>query len=492
MGRGVSFYLFLLIFFWAQFCTIKSIRAESTNSEELDIHALEDSIPKLMTQALIPGLSIAVIRDGNIRWYKGFGWRDVEKKNPVTIATIFEAASLSKPVFSYAVLRLVERNQLNLDKPLMDYVTPEYIENNFLKTKIKDPRFYTITARMILSHTSGFPNWRRNDNLQILNDPGTVFQYSGEGFGMLQKVVEKITGLPLNNFISREVFVPLGMDQSSYIWKTIFDSTTAWPHDIMMVSGKKRKPEKGHTAATLHTTAVDYARFLKAIINHNGLKAATCVWLSNPKIIVDSTDSKYVYWGLGFGLEIFDGETSIWHWGDNGDFKCFFMISPEQKSGVVYFTNSSQGLVIRKQIIRLTMGGDHPALNSSILRGYGDVSSLWSQFLQAVKYRGLDAAFEVYTELKKLHDRTDIIPEYPMNALGYYFLRKKQYDEAIKVFKLNVEIYPESFNVYDSLGEAYLEKDELELARTFYQKSIELNPQNENGYRMLEKIEEKL
>ena len=122
---------------------------------------LENEISQIMKKALIPGLSIAVIRDGDLLWENNFGVKNIATKDTVTAESIFEAASLSKPVFSYAVMKMVERGELDIDKPLVEYVSDEYIEKNFLGREIEDERFRKITTRMILSHQSGFPNWRR-------------------------------------------------------------------------------------------------------------------------------------------------------------------------------------------------------------------------------------------------------------------------------------------------------------------------------------------
>lgn len=190
----------------------------------------------------------------------------------LTNETIFEAASLSKPVFSYAVMKLVEKGKLDLDKPLIKYISKEYLEKTFLGTKVEDKRIFKITARMCLSHTPGFPNWRGRGKLKIINEPGKKFSYSGEGFGYLQRVVEKITGLGLNEYMKREVFIPLRMKNSFYVWIKKYDKLTAYPHGVMGKAEKKRKAKRGHAAASLHTTASDYAKYIIAFMNNKGLK----------------------------------------------------------------------------------------------------------------------------------------------------------------------------------------------------------------------------
>jgi len=456
-------------------------------AEEL-IFTLENEIPKIMEKAMIPGLSIAVIRDGSILWNKGFGVKNAENLEPVTDETVFEAASFSKPVYAYAILKLVERSELDLDKPLIEYVSDKYIKDKFLGREIDDEKFKRITARMVLTHSAGFPNWRGRNPLKINFEPGEKFSYSGEGFGYLQRVIEKITGLSLNEFMKKEVFNPLGMTSSNYVWQESYDKHTAHPHNMMGEVGKKGKPKQGHAAATLHTTASDFAKYMKAIMNHTGLQQSSIDSMLTPKFIVDPETTNDVVWGLGIGLQKTPHGVAYWHWGDNMTFRCFFVGFPKQKIGLVYFSNSFFGLAARKQIIDLAIGGEHPVLNSSLLNSYGNIDSPGMEFTRALVNDGVDAAVQKYYQMRDSLSAQEIMEEYAMNSIGYVFMRKKQYEKAIKIFKLNVEAYPEVFNVYDSLGEAYMENGEKELAIKNYKRSIELNPDNENGKKMLDKL----
>src|SRR5215475_4594580 len=142
---------------------------------------LESDVPVLMKAADVPGLSIALVRNGNVAWVRAFGVKDSKSKAPVTDETVFEAASLSKPVFAYAVLKLVDAGQIDLDKPLNQYLPGDYDVG-------QDPRLSQVTARRVLSHTTGFPNWR-SGALKIHFTPGERFSYSGEGFVYLSKVI---------------------------------------------------------------------------------------------------------------------------------------------------------------------------------------------------------------------------------------------------------------------------------------------------------------
>ncbi len=486
--------LMLAVFFCAVmvFCAAgdkKKLSPLKTDVDEQQLIAdLEENIPMIMEKAMIPGLSIALIRDGEVFWANSYGVKNIDTAESVTVETIFEAASLSKPVFSYAVLKLVERGEVELDRPLVDYASDSYIENNFLGKKIDDERFRKITARMIMSHSPGFPNWRGQNPLLINFEPGEKFSYSGEGFGYLQKIVEKITGLDLNEFMHREVFEPLEMTHSSYVWQEQYDALASSPHDMMREAGEKRKPGTGHAAATLHTTAIDFAKFMTALMNFRDVQASTVDSLFSPQVIVNPEESDKIAWGLGFGLQHTRDGLSCWHWGDNMVFRCLFVAYPTSKIGVVYFTNSYYGLAVRKQITDLAIGGDNVIMDSDILNGYGDVDRPWMDFIRTAATEDVDAALERFAELKEHYAESDIIPENPMNDAGYAFMRKKKYSDAIKLFTLNVAIYPNSSNTYDSLGEAFMENGETQPAIENYLKSLELDPENENAKTMLERL----
>lgn len=263
-------------------------------------------IEQLLKDGRVPGLSFAIIRDGQIVETKALGVRDASTAIPVDENTIFEAASLSKPVFAYAVLQLVDAGVLSLDTPLSKYV-PDYVKD--------DPRAASITIRHVLSQASGLPNWRSKTNpLKTYFQPGERFSYSGEGFLWLQQVVEAATGESFNSVMARLVFDPLEMRRSSYVWRADFEADYARPHDAQPTPSDKKRPTKPRSAATLHTTAADYARFLLAVLSGARLKPETAkqwldpqVWLRQHCIECLSTDGQdadqHVAWGLGWGLE---------------------------------------------------------------------------------------------------------------------------------------------------------------------------------------------
>jgi len=462
-----------------------SLNAQNPASDPA-ITQLEKDLPGLMHQADVPGVAITVIRHGKPYWQHNFGVKNSKTNEPVADDTIFEAASLSKPVFAYAVLKLVDQGKLALDVPLSTYLLKPYIENN------NDDRLAKITARIVLSHRTGFRNWRNDEGLKIYFTPGERFSYSGEGYIYLQTVVEQITGKPLNDVMNEMVFTPLGMTSSSYVWRHAFDALSATGHDPDAHPTDLWKPDHAGSASTLNTTAHDYALFLAAILNGTGLKFSTLREMETPQIAVDPectncTDrepkqlSKNIFWGLGWGIEQNGKSKTLWHWGDNGAFKCFVVANPASKSAVVMFTNSENGLAIAPAVFREVTGSTPLAFTWVKYDAYNSDAF---RFAKIAHDFGVDAALQQFDAPLK----SGAIQESAVNSLGYRLLRQKRSADAIRIFQLNVDLHPQSANTYDSLAEAYMDSGDKSLAIQLYEKSLSLDPKNSNVADQLKKL----
>jgi CubicO group peptidase (beta-lactamase class C family) len=461
--------------------------AQSAPSAKADpsVAKLQADIPALMKQADVPGMSVALIRKGKVIWLGNFGVKNAKSGEPVDDNTVFEAASLSKPVFAYAVLKLVEQGKIGLDVPLTTYLAEPYIAG--------DPRLQKITARLVLSHRTGFPNWRRDGNpLTIYFTPGERFSYSGEGFVYLQRAVEQIEGKPLDEVMNALVFAPLGMTSSSYVWRPDFDQRTATGHDSDRAPQDLWKPKEAGAASTLNTTARDYALFVAAVANGVGLKRSTFREMETPQIAVNPectncTDksprelSKTIFWGLGWGIQKNPSDASLWHWGDNGSFKCFVVANPARRSGAVMFTNSENGLAIAPAVMRDATGTEPLAFT---WLNYDAYDSAAMQFRRAVRDQGVERALELFAA--QLNDGA--IPEGAVNNVGYQLLRQKATTDAIRIFRLNTQIHPQSSNAFDSLGEGYMVSGDKAQAIENYEKSLALDPNNSNAVTQLKKL----
>lgn len=328
---------------------------------------LQRQTPVLMANAKVPGLAIALVTDTGLAWQATFGLANARTREPVGPDTVFEAASLSKPVFAYAVLQLVDAGLLALDTPLVQYLPGGYDVGD-------DPRLARMTARHVLSHRSGFPNWRAGGApLTMHFTPGERFSYSGEGFVYLARVVERLTGESLEHTVKRLVFEPLGMGHSSFLWQDHHAQRKVSGHDARGEPQGQRRFATANPAASLSTTAPDFGRFLIAVLNGERLKPDTAAQMLRSQVQVGPSISSIgrpgaplsaeVSWGLGWGLQQRDGDEAFWHWGDNGNSKAFAVVSRTQRRGLVYFANSVNGLAIAPDLAALALGeGRQPGL----------------------------------------------------------------------------------------------------------------------------------
>jgi CubicO group peptidase (beta-lactamase class C family) len=438
---------------------------------------LYSELPTIIDAAGIPGVSIAVVKGGDIT-AGSFGVREHGTNDAITNTTAFEAASLTKPVFAYAVLRLVDRGQLDLDRPLTDYVAFPDVEG--------DDRVNDVTARIVLSHTTGFPNWSRSNPLTIGPDPGTTFGYSGEGFVFLQKAVEAITGQTGAEFVSAELLEPLGMTSSYLVWDDVETARTAVGHDFIGTPQDKWQPDAFNAASSLHTTATDYARFLAEVMEPTLVSSALVEEMLTP----ESNVTGGVFWGLGWGLEQSDtgSEIRFWHWGNNGWFKCFTLASPETGTGLIFFTNSENGLSITNHVVERVFSGTHPALEWKQFTAYDAPAFAIERALAVAGIDGgADGVRSEHTRLLETYRPADF-EENMMNNLGYRLMRMEAAEAGVEVFRLNAQAYPESWNVFDSLGEGLAQLGDTTAAIASYERSLELNPENTNGRNVLDAL----
>lgn len=433
----------------------------------------------------IPGIQLVCIKGKKVQNIN-VGVRSKGSDKLVTSNTIFEAASLSKCVFSYIVMRLYDRGVIKLDTPLMSYM------GSYDRFDPKDPRYAKITARMVLRHTTGLPNWG-DKYASLIFTPDSTFSYSGEGFQYLQHTVERLTRKSLNELAQQEVFTPLGMLHSSYTWTDKFDTLAAFGNSPDAVNRHKNQM----AAASLLTCANDYALFLQAIINGDGLKPETQKMMlttaSNAdwfKHNITAETKKHVSWGLGVGLQENETGKWFWHWGDNGDFKAFYIANPEKKELLVYFTYSQWGLHVTNDILNTFF--PKQTWWPCLWTGYQfHEKERMKTFWSALEKQGYDHASGIDKKLRQ-KDNGFNLPEEDVNDLGFILLEDGRKKEALEVFKYNLSAHPKSDNVYDSVGQAYAALGEKDLAIRNFKQSIALNPKNTWSAERIKKLQEEV
>lgn len=443
---------------------------------------LRQRLPALMDSAMIPGLALAILDGGQVVWSGGFGERDASGGRVSANRTVFEAASLSKPVIAYAALKLVDQGRLDLDKSLVSYVSYPELGS--------DPRAQTITAKMVLSHTTGLQNERHDptDSLRFSFDPGTRFQYSGEGYALLGKAIEAITGQSLAVAIRELVFEPLSMTRSSFVWESRFADDAAIGRGPFGETHKPTRPAIARAPSSLQTTAADYARFLTAIVDTVGLQPQTWQLMMTP--VVDVAPN--LGWALGWAIEKDSLDYRIAHYGDNSNsaFTAFTLIDVPRQCGFVYFTNSNNGLSIAREVAAL-VPGTHSGF---ALLNYPLYSSPYfvarARIAKVLKSKGIDAALAEYRQIAAADSTAT--PESLLDDIGYYLLDQSRVDDAIRAFRANIAAYPESPHVYEAIGDAYLAGGHRTAARDGYRRAVELDSTMARARRLADSLNARL
>lgn len=326
-------------------------------------HVDDSSLPatRLAAQLGVDLANYAIIKNGQtdqVTTFSGFPGR----QESLPTDAVFQAASLTKPVVAYAALQLVLSGNLRLDLPVSHYLPQGYKHfHSLLNRSDQAPHdimpagiLAQIPLGTLLNHTSGLPNWSRKA-MSLSFTPGTQWLYSGEGYMLLQSVLESITGQGFKQYMDAAVFAPLGMTQSSLIWseRAMTTHTKANPG---LWSSAPARINYSLAAASLYTNATDYARFLGSLVRQHDLVALT---LSSP---VQANTDLGIAWGYGWGIEQGATGPMLWHWGNNPGYRAFAMLHPHTGDGFVFFTNHHRGLALVPSITREVLPGNHQAL----------------------------------------------------------------------------------------------------------------------------------
>lgn len=541
----------------------------------------------------VPGLTIAVIKDSKIIWTKSYGITDRESKQPVTDQTLFQAASISKPVSAYAALKEVESGKLNPDENVNLYLKSWKVPENSFTAKKK------VSLKYLLSHSAGvtvggfagyaIPN-KVPALVQVLNgetpsnspairvdkEPGGTFRYSGGGYTIVQQMLIDLEGKPYPQIMNELVLKPLGMKNSTYSQPLPADklkwAATGYLPDGTQTTGKRHTyPEMA--AAGLWTTATDLAKF--AIDLQLTIKGQSEKVLSRQ--MADQMTSPFIepFEGLGIFLDKKQQDLYFFHGGWNEGFSSKMIAHKNKGYGVAILTNSNQPLLIDELIravaitynwsgyvmpvykkINLTAAdtenncGRYRSEKYELIKIYADGERLFLQknaedpeelfkvaadtyvlrnwerqnkivrnpadnirYLASVMSTDsisfvnpqlkaeekvpfefiLDGQFEkalsAYKQAKTDSPEHFALSQPYINRLGYRFLKIKENKKAIDIFKVNTILYPESSDVYDSLGEAYLAAGDKKQAKINYLLSLKLDPKNTNAAKIIKSLD---
>lgn len=346
---------------------------------KISVDSLHAKIDYLIKTANVSGVAISVFNDNKPIFSKSYGLANVQKKIPFQQSSVMYGASFSKMVFAYIAMQFVQEKVIDLDKPLVEYLSkplPDYKINGWRRgyQDLKDDeRYKKITARMCLNHTTGFPNWRwfeADKKLKIKFDPGTRYSYSGEGLYLLQFVIEQVTGKDYETISQERVFKPLRMINTSQVWQARFDSHICYGHNAKGEPYELMKWNEASAGGSMSTTLDDFTKFYTALISSTGLSKKSFKDMTSmqvriksrsqfgPLAKVDSTDNDKIQLGYGLGVGVFKtlyGRAFFKEGHDDG-WGHYSICFPDKKIAVVIMTNNDNGESIFKELLAYSIG----------------------------------------------------------------------------------------------------------------------------------------
>lgn len=437
--------------------------------------------------------SVLVAENGKVIYKKGFGFANMEWNVPNTPDTKFRIASIVKQFTATLILQLVEQGKIKLDGKITDYL-PDYRKDTGNR----------VTIHHLLTHTSGIPDFPNQPgfienvsrNPQKVADfvkkyasgdlefePGTKYNYSNSGYFILGAIIERVTGKTYEQVLKEKIFDPLGMKSTGYDRHATVLSKRASGYEKTLagyVNAPYLDMSIPYSVGGLYSTVEDLYLWDKALYSDKILSAKSKELMFKPNL---------ENYGYGFNIEkVMLGETKqtvpvIYHTGSiNGFGTVIFRLVKDQHL-IVLLDNTSQWRSNNKLRAAITnILYDQPYSLSLPKRSIA--STLYNTIIE----KGAGAFTKQYRDLKAGQSATYDFSESELNTLGYELIRMNKIKEAIEVLKLNVESYPQSANVYDSLGEAYMINGDKELAIKNYKKALELNPKNSGAMTALEKL----
>lgn len=283
----------------------------------------------------VPALGYAIIENGEVVKSEVLG--ELEEGVSAPENTIFNVASVTKPVFCLVILKLIDDGVIGLDEPLFPYWVDPDLEN--------DPRHQLLTPRILMSHQSGFPNWRwhnEDGKLAFRNDPGTQYGYSGEGMDYLMNAVQSKMQTSIIALADSLLFQPLGMDDTRFVWDEKMDESrfAKW-HDKEGGLYDHQKRTHPTAADDLMTTVGDMTKFLKYVMNGGGLSKTLYNEMQTPQVFKNERNAYGLGWEMG--LDMPGGEHALVHGGSDMGVKARILVLPKSNQGFIAFTNGDYG-----------------------------------------------------------------------------------------------------------------------------------------------------
>jgi len=477
------------------FCLSVQIRSQDKSARFQE--QLEPLIRQVMRQANMPGFAIAIVEGDKVVYSSGFGLKNLQSKEPVTARSLFHMASITKPFVATSVMQLWEQGKIDLDAPVVKYL-PYF--------RMADERYKKITVRQMLGHISGMPDvqdyeWDKPQyddealeryvkslsNLPLIAEPGTRRQYSNIAFEVLGDVIAKVSGISFEEYVQKNILEPLGMNDSTLLVKKTDPKLLTSPH----VRGPSYEVEvskvfpynRMHSpSSTLYSNVLNMSRWAIANMYGGELGGKRILKASTYDVMWKPFGDQLPQVGISWFLSKYKDHRVVTHSGGDTGFVSNLVMLPDQKIAVVMMSNYDRAplraLTNAALDVALGLKPDPIVIKTPIDK----------VLFSTIATQGMDAALKQYKDLKREQPEAYDFAEPLINTLGFVFIRNKKYQEAIKVLELNVQAYPASSNVYDSLAEAYMLNGDKSLAIANYEQSLKLDPANSNAVEMLKKL----
>ncbi len=349
---------------------VTSVVAETTSPVPESVQA---SVADTMADFDVPGLAIGRVIAGEIAWLGTFGQADENRS--LNDTTRFNVASLTKPLFATLVMHLVQDGRFTLDDPLAYYWIDPDVE--------EDPRHLQLTARLALSHQTGFPNWRGNRKLAFMFDPGARHEYSGEGFEYARRAIERKTDQTLSELMEQYITGPLTMDDTEFGWQRSLEGQIARGYDEQAspIDMGYLQQRSANAAANTFTTLADYTRFAAWVSRGAGLEPALFSDMTAPQA---QHENPWEYFGLGWRLVQPEGRTILEHDGRENGVRTQVFVEPATGDGLVILTNSANGELVVRPLVEAAWRDSEALLHQRDLDTWH-----YLQSLPAAMHRGM-------------------------------------------------------------------------------------------------------
>lgn len=439
--------------------------------------AINDYLQEVSQTHEVPGMAVAVVKGDQVLYENYFGLAELNHEVPVSEQTVFRVYSTTKVLVSVAIFQLAEMGKLSVDDPIKKYLPN--LPAGWGDRKIKD----------LLAHSSGLPDFKFFDGElsekemmeKVTQEPidfpvGERYQYNQTNYWFLANIIEHVSEMPMEDFIRDH---QLGGKSGGFVFSS--NAHLVFPHrtgayrrtPTGWVSSGDEAGRYGHAANGLAISLPRFIEWSKRLNQGKLLGEDQLDRLLSPYSFSGS-DDEFLH---GWGPYPVAGQESA---GFTGGWVSGYRYFPEQNMSIIYLSNGLAHYPVHNRIINRIAGMVDPDLK--------DESAIGNDYVADLFIGNLEAPLADFAEWRKMHPNTDV--ENSLNSVGYALMRSGRQARALSVFKLNVQEYPASWNVHDSLGEAYAAEGNTAKAVTCYEQSIALNPENQNGKDMLEKLQE--